>query len=175
MKIAIYENALAQIVTSAVDAFPKECFGQLLGKKYNSTFKLNSAYNMYSSLRRTENSISYSLPRLERLEKILEKICGEDTPVLGTYHSHPNKDAELSDKDKKRELKNENLQIVISIKRTKSAKNYLRRSRNKNNLLGVINYHLFEIAGFYYDKNEKKFQEAHFDPLPKNLVYRMRT
>lgn len=175
MKIAIYEDALAQIITSAVDAFPKECFGQLLGKKYNSTFKLNSAYNMYSSLRRTENSISYSSHRAERLEKILEKICGEDTHVLGTYHSHPNANTELSDYDKKEKLKNENIQLIISIRRTKSAKNYLRRSRNKNNVSGVINYHLFEIAGFYYNKNEREFQEAYFDPLPKNLFYRIRT
>ena len=56
MKIAIYKNALAQILASAVDAFPKECFGQLLGKKHDSTFKLNSAYSM-SSLRRSENYI----------------------------------------------------------------------------------------------------------------------
>ncbi len=174
MKIAINENTLAQILTSAVDTFPKECFGQLLGKKYNSTFKLNSAYNMYSSSRRTESSISYSLHRLERLEKILEKIY-RNKKFLGTYHSHPNTNTELSDDDKKRKLKNENIQIIIFIRRTKSVKNYLRRSRDKNNLSGVINYYLFEIAGFYYDKKEREFQEAHFDPLPKNLVYRMRT
>lgn len=174
MKIAIYEDALAQMITSAVDAFPKECFGQLLGKKYNSTFKLNSAYNMYSSLRRTENSISYSSHRAERLEKILEKIY-RNKKFLGTYHSHPNANTELSDYDKKEKLKNENIQLIISIRRTKSAKNYLRRSRNKNNVSGVINYHLFEIAGFYYNKNEREFQEAYFDSLPKNLVYRMRT
>ncbi len=39
--------------------------------------------------------------------------------------------------------------------------------------MGIINCHSFKIEGFYYDEKGKEFREAHFEPLPKNLVYRM--
>lgn len=171
MKIAIHKDVLAQIIASAVDAFPKECFGELLGKEYNSSFKLNFAYNIYSSLRRTKTSISYNTHKVERLEKILEKFY-LDKKVLGTYHSHPNTNTDLSDNDKEKILKNENLQIIISIRRTKNARDYLRCSKNKKNISGRINYYFFKIGGFYYNKNNREFQEAYFNLLPKNLIHR---
>ncbi len=175
MKIFIYKNTLAQILTSAVDAFPKECFGQLLGEKKYSTFKLSSAYNM-SSLRRSENYIFYNPEKVKNLKIVLEKIY-QNKKFLGTYHSHPNENInaniKLSEKDKEKSLENENVQIIISIKKTKNIQDSLKYSKNKRSIIGRINHHSFRIEGFYYNKTGREFREAHFEPLSKNLVYRM--
>jgi len=175
MKIALYKNALAQILTSAVDAFPKECFGQLLGKKHCSTFKLSSAYSM-SSLRRSENYIFYRPEKVKKLETIFEKIY-QNEKILGTYHSHPNENInsniKLSEEDKEKNLESENIQIIISIKKTKSMRDSLKYSKNKRSILGIINRHSFKIEGFYYNENEQEFKRTLFCPLSKSLIDRI--
>ncbi|MDP2672208.1 MAG: Mov34/MPN/PAD-1 family protein [Nanoarchaeota archaeon] len=172
MKITLCENALAQMLASVVDAFPKECFGYLLGNKYNSTFKLNSAYNM-SSLRRGKDYVFYKPNKVEKLEEIIEKICKRNTKFLGTYHSHPDSTLKLSGEDKEKNLKNEKLQIIVSIKKTNHVKNYLKRSKNKKEIYGIINNYYFNIGEFYYNENEQEFKRTLFCPLSKSLIDRI--
>lgn len=173
MKISIYEDALAQIIASAVDAFPKECFGHLFGNRKDETFKLNSAYNM-SSLRRTEDTVFYKPQKVKTIGKILEKVYKKNINFLGTYHSHPNYlGTELSELDGETNIEDEKVQIIISIKKTKKSKNCLKHSPNQINMSGIIDNYYFKLGGFYYNENKKRFQSARFDVPPKNLVQRI--
>ena len=44
------------------------------------------------------------------------------------------------------------MQIIISIKRIKSEKNYIKHSEDKKSILGIINYHSFRIGDFFIMK-----------------------
>lgn len=97
MSIQIKKDCLKEIKKEALDKYPEECNGFLIGKKIEkSIFKVNDIGFSKNIDAKKKNSFKI------RPEKVLEKIDNQhNNKVIGFYHSHPKKLAEASKKDLK--------------------------------------------------------------------------
>ncbi len=79
------------MVRSAVEIFPRETTGDLLGKKIKNVYLMLNAYP-FQTAKRKFTEVSYgnnkAVKRVRNLDQSINKLRGLGTNLLGQYHSH---------------------------------------------------------------------------------------
>ncbi len=85
-----------QLVSTAIEKYPSECCGFLLGKENDDQRIISQVIVCKNSAVSTEKEFLIVAEDYQKAEKKAEE---KGLVLLGIYHSHPNSDAIPSDKD----------------------------------------------------------------------------
>lgn len=128
-------EVLQRLKSHAIQKYPYECCGVLLGKNLQEEkVVLQIVESENSSLKSKKRTFSISPLELFQIEKVAEK---KKLEVLGFYHSHPEGEAILSKEDREHMIPSV-LYPVISIKRKISGENQIEIRAYKKNAFNKI-------------------------------------
>lgn len=158
----LYEIPFISMIVSAVEVFPNECLGLLLGyRAWNSLDKTRRAIVeqaiAYQTAERKRNEAEIGRKPEFRCKDMFYKLYSWEP--IGDFHSHPNAKASLSNGDKK-SMEIGDIEIIIGIAK-KRRTSYWRYSTSKKELSGVFGDYRFEIAVhscFRSKEGPEKFQ-----------------
>lgn len=107
----LQEDLLAEIQRQAIQMYPGECCGILLGSREN--FIVREVYATQNAIMRTRGKDHFLIDPLDiyRAEK---KADEKGLDMVGFYHSHPDHPAELSAEDD-RNMIPELLYLIVSV------------------------------------------------------------
>jgi len=158
----IYETAFIGMVVSAVEVYPQECLGALLGyRAWNSVDVTRRAIVenaiSYQTAERTRNTVEIK-PRHEfRCKDMLYKLCSLE--FIGNFHSHPDANTTLSKTDIN-SMEIGNIEIVISVNKKKRTTPWEYNAKT-NELCGVFGDYRFTVAAYscFKDGDAKKYEK----------------
>lgn len=150
------------MIVSAVEVYPKECLGVLLGyRAWNSLDKTRRAIVeqaiSYQTAERTGSSVEIEERHELRCKDILYKLSASEP--IGYFHSHPKMGPDLSSKDKK-SMNFGDIEIVVAISKKKRTTPW-KYDIDKKELSGVFGDFRFDISAsscFKSKQNVKNFQ-----------------
>jgi len=160
----VYEMPFISMVVSAVEVYPKECLGVLLGyRAWNSLDKTRRAIVehaiSYQSAERGRKSVEVKEKHEFRCKNMLYKLCSLEP--IGDFHSHPESDTELSIADK-RSMRVGNIEIVIAISEKRRTTPW-RYDNIRKELSGVFGDYRFDIAAYSCFKSKQ--EDANFKKI----------
>jgi len=85
-RIFIKKNCLDILVASAIEVFPRETNGLLIGRNYKRILNVNMAYPIQTDNRKPTYVEHGNLSALNRL---LNAMITMEKPLIGGFHSHP--------------------------------------------------------------------------------------
>jgi len=145
----IYEIPFINMIVSAVEVYPKECLGVLLGyRAWNSIDKTRRAIVeqaiSYQTAERSRSSVEVKERHELRCKDMLYKLCSLEP--IGDFHSHPQADTSLSLADKK-SMGVGDVEIIVAISKKKRTTPW-RYNIVKKELSGVFGDFRFDIAAY---------------------------
>lgn len=162
MDVIINEDAFISMVTAAVETFPDETLGVLIGLRKADKVMVQYAI-AYQTAKRTRRSVEAHPKLSRRMDLFLEKVTHLE--VVGDFHSHPEVDVDkkssikLSEPDKE-SIRINNLGIVIAI--DKDGRKLEWRHLPKGSLKGSVFPYTLKITTWL------KTPEKHFK-IAKNI------
>jgi len=159
----IYETPFINMIVAAVEVYPKECLGVLLGyRAWNSIDKTRRAIVeqaiSYQTAERRRDSVEIKEKREFRCKDMLYKLSSLEP--IGDFHSHPKTDPGLSFEDKN-SMSIGDIEIVISVFK-KGRTTAWRYDVYKKELGGVFGDYRFIIAAhscFKTNGQRKKYEK----------------
>jgi len=146
------------MIVSAVEVFPKECLGVLLGHKTQHTVIVEQAF-CYQTAERTGTSVEVEEKREMCCRDMLRKLTSLES--VGDFHSHTDTQigTKLTAEDRKEEnMKVGDIEVIIAVSKKKRS---VRWGYNRKKLFGVFGDFRFDIAAYtcYNSKHQtRKFQ-----------------
>lgn len=143
------------MVTAAVEAYPQETLGVLIGLRTAERILIQYAV-AYQTARRTRHEVEAHPKRSQRMDHFLEKVTRLE--VVGDFHSHPQVPVDkissirLSKTDKK-SMGRERLEIIIAIDR--DAKKRQWKHLPKGSLKGCVFPYSLKIASWFKTTNNE--------------------
>jgi len=159
----IYETPFTIMLVSAVEVFPKECLGLLLG------------YRAWDSIDKTRRAIVEQVVAYQSAERGRSKVEVREKPEfrckdmfyklsslepLGNFHSHPNMTTSLSKADRN-SMEVGDIEIIVAISKKRKTTPW-RYDYNRKELSGVFGDFRFDVAvcSCFKSKNgSKKFRK----------------
>jgi len=160
-EVWLSENAFISMVAAAVEAFPDETLGVLIGLREPRWKKILVQYAVvYQTVERARDKVEADPKRRLRMDNFLGQVTRLN--VIGDFHSHPKipvrriSSCWLSQDDKKSMSIGE-LGFVIAIDRDSKKRDW--RRLVKGSLLGCVFPYSLKIAG-WHKVEEDKFKIA---------------
>ncbi|MFH1774031.1 MAG: Mov34/MPN/PAD-1 family protein [Methanobacteriota archaeon] len=158
MKTYLNENSFLSLVSSAVEVYPNETLGILIGIKSQDKIQVQYAVP-YQTAKRSKDEVEVTPLKERRLNKFLTKTTALE--IVGDFHSHSEYEVsrdgyKLSLKDKS-SMKRGGLGIVIVISKDKKRREW--RHLSKGSLLGSIYPYRSRITSWFAegDQQSKRF------------------
>lgn len=154
MKTYLNENSFLSLVSSAVEVYPRETLGVLIGIKSKDKIMVQYAIP-YQTARRGRNEAKVTQPREKRMNKFLIRTTALE--IVGDFHSHPedvSKGYKPSSEDKKSMRRGE-LGIIVTINKDKKRRDW--KHLSKGSLLGSIYPYSLRITSWYRNLQNKHF------------------
>lgn len=163
-EVWLSENAFISMVAAAVEAFPEETLGVLIGFRDSLWRKFLTQYAIvYQTAERARDKVSADLKRTSRMDKFLGRVTALE--VIGDFHSHPGvpvrrrKSCWLSEDDKK-SMSPGDLGFVIAINRDYKEREW--KHLKMGSLLGCVFPYSLKITGWYMtEKSKSKITKIH--------------
>ena len=155
METFLSENAFISMVTAAVEAYPQETLGVLIGLRGPRAIWVQHAV-AYQTAEREKMEVRAHPIRSLRTNHFLQKITRLE--LVGDFHSHTKvpidkaSSIRLSRKDKESMLQ-KNLGIVIAINKDKEVRNWEHLS--KGSLKGCVLPYSLKIASWFKLRRDK--------------------
>jgi len=156
------ENAFISMVTAAVETFPDETIGVLIGLQTIDRILVQYAI-AYQTAERSKDKVQVSHKRSQRTDLFLQKVTRLE--VVGDFHSHPQvptdenyvpidkaRSIQLSPTDK-HSMMERNIEIVIAIERDEKQREW--KHLPKGSLKGCVFPYSLKIASWYKTKKEE--------------------
>lgn len=145
----IYETAFIGMIVSAVEVYPNECLGSLLGyRAWNSTDKTRRAIIenaiSYQTAERSKNGVEVRTKHELRCKDMLYKLCSLES--VGDFHSHPDWNTTPSSTDFNN-MDVGNIEVIISVNPKKRTTPWTYNPNTKE-LRGVFGDYRFSIAAY---------------------------
>lgn len=149
MEVLFDEKTFISMVTAAVETYPNETIGVLLG--FRKTGKIMVQYAVaYQTAEREKDSVEVHPRITKRMDDFLQKVTRLE--VVGDFHSHPEEPVDkvssvrLSNPDKKSMMVN-NLGIVIAV--DKDERKRIWKHLPKGSLKGSIFPYSLKIVSYW--------------------------
>lgn len=152
-KVIIQKQAFIGIISSVIEVYKKEAYGELIGTVDNNHYIVKNTYT-YQTAKRTYVSVSVKTHRENRLNRTLSFFT--TSKVIGSFHSHPEGPHYLSKWDAK-QIKGTKpeIDVLISIYKTKRLRQW--KTNKDLSISGTIGCQfLLKISAFERDKKTKK-------------------
>ena len=157
MKIFLSENAFVAIATAAVETFPQETLGTLIGFPNPEKILVQLAVP-YQTADRTEIDVSPNPNRSGRMERFLHRVTLMET--VGDFHSHPSIPLETGyklSKEDKASTMIEGLGLVVVINRDSIERAW--EHMEKGSLWGSVYPFSLRLTS-WYKNDEGRFEIA---------------
>ena len=149
LEVILDEKAFIPMVTAAVETYPAETIGVLIG--FRDTGRIMVQYAVaYQTAKRSRNSVEVH-PRISRrMDNFLQKVTRLE--VVGDFHSHPEDPVDklssvrLSEPDK-RSMQVGNLGIVIAIDKDEVKRPW--KHLPKGSLKGCVSPYSLKIVSYW--------------------------
>lgn len=157
MKTYLNENSFLSLVSSAVEVYPNETLGVLIGIKSKDKIQVQYAVP-YQTAKRKRGEVEVTPLREKRMNKFLTKTTALE--IVGYFHSHPECDVlrgyKLSPEDKN-SMKHGEWGIVIVINKDRKRRDW--KHLPKGSLLGSIYPYSLRITSWFTggDQQNKQF------------------
>ena len=99
VKPFFFVAAEEEIKKHAMEAYPNECCGILMGNRIDGKIKISTAVKTVNTAREGDTGACFSIDPLT-LYGYEKKYKEKNIDIVGFYHSHPDKPAVVSDRDK---------------------------------------------------------------------------
>lgn len=157
MKTYLNENSFLSLVSSAVEVYPNETLGVLIGIKSKDKIQVQYAVP-YQTAKRKRDEVEVTLLKEKRMNKFLTKTTALES--VGDFHSHPECDVLKKYKlncDDEKSMKHGTLGIIIVIKKDKTKRDW--KHLSKGSLLGSIYPYSLRITSWFTKgtKQNKQF------------------
>lgn len=145
----IGENAFISMVTAAVEAYPEETLGVLIGLRTAERIWVQYAV-AYQTAHRSRDEVYPHPKRSSRTDLFLKKVTLLE--VVGDFHSHPEtsidqvRSVQLSEPDKN-SMSAGNLGIVIAIDKDSKKREW--KHLAKGSLKGCVHPYSIKITSWY--------------------------
>ncbi len=159
MEVIINESAFISMVTAAVETFPNETLGVLIGLRKAEKIVVQLAV-AYQTARRTNDSVDVHPKLSNRMNFFLEKVTHLE--VVGDFHSHPEagvdriSSVKLSTADKN-SMNVDNLGVVIAIDKDERKLEW--RHLPKGSLKGSVHPYTLKVTT-YFKTRENQYKIA---------------
>lgn len=156
------ENAFISMITAAVETYPEETLGVLIGAKGLNTIHVQYAV-AYQTAKRSKKEVEPHWRRSLRTNEFLSKVARLE--IVGDFHSHTlasvdtKASVKLSQPDKD-SMSVGNIGIVIAINKDRNRREW--RHLRKGSLKGSIHPYTLKITSWF---------EAHIDEFRISKVH----
>jgi len=158
MKLIINKMPFITMVTSAIEVYPKECYGALFGRRIGHTFTVEYAF-AYQTAKRGKTVVDMD----DNIEKCIGEVLQKFTRFrkIGDFHSHTTRiGTRLSSVDKKDFSSNDDIGIVVHVTKRKRKARHHRKA-----LSGVAGDFAFDIAAYIRHNSEFQRFKVELDKL----------
>lgn len=156
-EVWLSENSFISMVAAAVEAYPKETLGVLIGFRDLRWRKFLTQYAIvYQTAERARDEVSVDKERVRRLDKFVERVTALE--VIGDFHSHPEKSVWrksscwLSEPDKE-DMALGDLGFVIAINKDNKQRDW--KHLKMGSLLGSVFPYSLKISGWHMREESK--------------------
>jgi len=157
-EVWLSENAFISMVAAAVESYPDETLGVIIGFRDLRLRKFLIQYAIvYQTAERARDEVSADPNRAGRLDKFLKRVTGLE--VIGDFHSHPNipvrrkSSCWLSEEDRE-SMEISDLGFVIAIDRDYKERDW--KHLKMGSLLGCVFPYSLKITGWYMKEESKQ-------------------
>ena len=163
-EVWLSENAFISMVAAAVEAFPDETLGVLIGFRDLGWRKFLTQYAIvYQTAERARDQVSADPNRMRRMDKFIERVTTLE--VIGDFHSHPKvpvrrKSSCWLSEDDKKSMSPGDLGFVIAINRDHKERDW--KHLKMGSLLGCVFPYSLKITGWHMrEKSKPRIAKIH--------------
>jgi len=145
------------MITSTIEAYPKECLGTLFGRRTQQAFTVEYAFP-YQTAKRTTFRVEVD----DKAEKCIHSTLQNLTSLrhIGNYHSHILGGTKLTSIDKREEnLSLDEISVVIAISKKKRKAHWRNHRKRVSGALGNFGFDIVAYTCYSSKRQIRKFRK----------------